>query len=639
MEVTQFPIKINQTNLSNGGRQKSTSQTNAPVNSFDQIFARYNFSGRTIASDRQSADSTIQNESDMEESKLIEQTFPNEEEWLELDSILAAWIAGIQHRQYTQETPQDSPNNSYSANKTMIPAKSPMVDSLKQTTTDDNKGLDQWIQKVENTNPTETLNPSQVMQRLEKVIGELQSQDKQNSIEVPVDIGDKIQLVLDESKTGNKFVGTTPVIRHSFKNPFFFDNKIQTDSINTIQNGKTGAFPLQNVSETKGNFQTNLTNLNTDERWKIKTSLVSETKQVQHIYTISRDQLDNSYSGSESQTPEGSAALLNQHHQVTSDYSKALAHWLHRVEGINQESTLDSSILIQRLAHFISEFQLQDKQNTIEIPNNIEGKMQMILDNVLTSPSSLFSNLDPMVSNQEDLSLSQDEAISFQEKQSFTSAQTAKFREEGKFDPIPIHQQLEDLTKSTGQTVIINQQHESEGWNVSKSAPSSPILSVSEFVPEVSGWIGGYLRSTNGQLGSTEARFSLYPEHLGHIEIKITSQQGQISAQILAETGLAKEALEGQLHQLKQALQQQGLLVKNLEIVQQTPVSLDANQANLAFSQGGSHSSHEQRTFTTDQNVSKKQNESDETEIEKEPMPVPYRGAVPRTVSQIDFTA
>jgi flagellar hook-length control protein FliK len=596
----QFPIKINQTNLSDGERQKSTSQTKAPVNSFDQILASYNFLGRTLASDGLTTDFTTHNESEKEESKLIEQTFPSEEEWSELDSILAAWIAGIQQGQYSQETPHASLYDSKTANKTILPVRSPMGGSLKQTTTDDSNGLVQWLQKVENTNPTTTLNPAGLMVGLEKVISELHLQDIQNPIEVPDDKGDKFQLILDESKTENKFVGITPVIRQSDKNPFFFDNEINVVSLNSMQDGKTAASPPQNVFETKGNDQTNLTNLSSEDRWKLNTSLVSETQVSQQIHITPPGVPNNGYSGSESQRPEISAALLSQQQQqATSDHGNALAKWLQKVEGRYQASISDSSTLIQRLAHFIGELQLDDNQNSIEIPSNIEGKIQMILDDVFTSPSSLISKFVPRESSPDDLSFSHDDSISF-----------------------------------------LNQQQKSEGWNVSKAATLSPILTVSEFVPEVSGWIGGYLRSTNGQLGSTEARFSLYPEHLGHIEIKITSQLGQISAQILAETGLAKEALEGQIHQLRQALQQHGLLVKNLEVVQQQPASVDANQANLAFSQGDSNSPQEQRTFATNQNVSKKHNESDdETEIEKEHLSVSYGRAAPKTASQIDFTA
>ncbi|HEY2421091.1 MAG TPA: flagellar hook-length control protein FliK, partial [Neobacillus sp.] len=144
---------------------------------------------------------------------------------------------------------------------------------------------------------------------------------------------------------------------------------------------------------------------------------------------------------------------------------------------------------------------------------------------------------------------------------------------------------------------------------------------------------------SGGQSGSTEAKFSLYPEHLGHIEIKITSQQGQIAAQIITDTSMAKDALEGQLQQLRQALQQHGLLVQKLDIVQQIPVSLDWNQGNLSFSQGGSHSSYEQKSSHLAEDEANNQEETDQQEIEIETASISYGGAMPKKATNIDFTA
>jgi flagellar hook-length control protein FliK len=170
---------------------------------------------------------------------------------------------------------------------------------------------------------------------------------------------------------------------------------------------------------------------------------------------------------------------------------------------------------------------------------------------------------------------------------------------------------------------------------------SSPTkLTVSEFAPEVSEWISRYMKRTDGKSGSTEAKFSLYPEHLGHIEIKINSQQGQISAEILTDTPIAKEVLEGQLQHLRTALQQSGLHVQKLDIVQQSQVSADSNQSGLSFSQDGSQSSREQRAFTPSQSDAKKQKESTEQkERDLESLAITYGGSARKTTSRIDFTA
>ena len=176
---------------------------------------------------------------------------------------------------------------------------------------------------------------------------------------------------------------------------------------------------------------------------------------------------------------------------------------------------------------------------------------------------------------------------------------------------------------------------------VPKQISPLPVVQVSQFVPEVRKWIEGVIKTKPEGSGSTEARFSLNPEHLGPIQIKITTENGKVTAQILTETTFAKEALEGQLPQLRQTLQQQGVLVQKLEIVQQTLQSIDFTQTQSAqtFSQGGSGYSQGQRTNTSTQTGSKKK-DSNKEEVRNEMVFTSYGGrATKMTASSIDFTA
>lgn len=75
--------------------------------------------------------------------------------------------------------------------------------------------------------------------------------------------------------------------------------------------------------------------------------------------------------------------------------------------------------------------------------------------------------------------------------------------------------------------------------------------------------------------GVSEARLSLYPESLGQVDVRIFSHNGSLTAHLIAETWLAKELLEGQLDQLRQALQSHGLQANRLEVSigqQETPM-------------------------------------------------------------------
>jgi flagellar hook-length control protein FliK len=68
--------------------------------------------------------------------------------------------------------------------------------------------------------------------------------------------------------------------------------------------------------------------------------------------------------------------------------------------------------------------------------------------------------------------------------------------------------------------------------------------------------------------GISEAKLSLFPKNLGHVDVRITMHEGHLIAQFAADTLAGKQMLESQLPQLRQSLQSQGLLVEKLEVTQ-----------------------------------------------------------------------
>lgn len=81
----------------------------------------------------------------------------------------------------------------------------------------------------------------------------------------------------------------------------------------------------------------------------------------------------------------------------------------------------------------------------------------------------------------------------------------------------------------------------------------------------------------------TQLRVRLKPEHLGHLDIRIISENGKVTAQIMTSTKLAKEVLELQLYQLRATLTQQGIQIERMEVSQQTTNShnlLEQEQRN-----------------------------------------------------------
>lgn len=72
--------------------------------------------------------------------------------------------------------------------------------------------------------------------------------------------------------------------------------------------------------------------------------------------------------------------------------------------------------------------------------------------------------------------------------------------------------------------------------------------------------------------GTTELSIKLHPEHLGRLDIKIVHENGRLHARLITTTQLAKEMVESQLHQLRQAFVQQNIGIERID-VQQSPLS------------------------------------------------------------------
>lgn len=102
-----------------------------------------------------------------------------------------------------------------------------------------------------------------------------------------------------------------------------------------------------------------------------------------------------------------------------------------------------------------------------------------------------------------------------------------------------------------------------------KHAAPQTQVSAESFVSDMSRFVLNSFKVSTLN-GLTEARLSMTPETLGHVDVKIAMQNGQLVAQFAAQTATGKEMIEGQLAQLRAALQQQGIQVERLEVVQQS---------------------------------------------------------------------
>ncbi|WCF10282.1 flagellar hook-length control protein FliK [Paenibacillus thiaminolyticus] len=112
-----------------------------------------------------------------------------------------------------------------------------------------------------------------------------------------------------------------------------------------------------------------------------------------------------------------------------------------------------------------------------------------------------------------------------------------------------------------------------EGLN---SAKPLPVIHADRFADEMAGFMVKQLRFSRVG-GMSEAKISLYPEHLGQVEVRLTIQNGQLTARFLTEHLMAKDMLEQQMSMLRGALQSQGIQVEKIEVSQQSSNALNSS--------------------------------------------------------------
>ncbi|MFE4709707.1 flagellar hook-length control protein FliK [Paenibacillus sp. NPDC056722] len=123
-----------------------------------------------------------------------------------------------------------------------------------------------------------------------------------------------------------------------------------------------------------------------------------------------------------------------------------------------------------------------------------------------------------------------------------------------------------------------------------KAEAPVPQVPVHRFAEEMTGFITGKLEIVR-KGSAAEATISLFPEHLGQVDVKITMQNGHLVAQFMTEHAATKDMLEQQMTQLRAALQSQGLQVEKLEVTQNnTPLHSQFGQEGRQPGSGGQQS-------------------------------------------------
>lgn len=111
--------------------------------------------------------------------------------------------------------------------------------------------------------------------------------------------------------------------------------------------------------------------------------------------------------------------------------------------------------------------------------------------------------------------------------------------------------------------------------------------------------------------GISEARLMLFPEHMGQVDVKISMQNGVLTAVFQTDTAVAKDMLDNQMAQLRASLQAQGLNVEKLEVTHSPNASGLTHQHAGQGHQGGQSSGNRQGFRNDDKNVTDNAFETD----------------------------
>lgn len=141
-----------------------------------------------------------------------------------------------------------------------------------------------------------------------------------------------------------------------------------------------------------------------------------------------------------------------------------------------------------------------------------------------------------------------------------------------------------------------------EGTGAAKAA--APIQ-AQHFAKDMSTFVVKQLAFTTHE-GVSHAKITLYPEHLGQVDVRLTMQHGQLVAQFITEHAAAKDMIDQQLSMLRSALQSQGIQVDKLEVSQQVTQTAGSSLSSNMFQgerqsnpQGQSSSSSGSSTAST----------------------------------------
>lgn len=224
------------------------------------------------------------------------------------------------------------------------------------------------------------------------------------------------------------------------------------------------------------------------------------------------------------------------------------------VEGpkISLQKTEPFEKLFQQLNHLIQEL-APDEQKAEPVQMNIQAlKIESSIQSAdSTSHVSGGPVLEQVQQNQENSGLKLEQVQQNQENPGL------------KLEPVQTQNNSVPLTGPSAQDVQASQVTQRTEGNV-----QTPVVRMTSLIEDLSEILGGTFRLRTN-LEGTQLRVNIFPEHLGHLDIRLTALEGKIAAQIFTSSLASKEALDLQINQLRNSLMQQGISIEKIEVTYQ----------------------------------------------------------------------
>lgn len=196
----------------------------------------------------------------------------------------------------------------------------------------------------------------------------------------------------------------------------------------------------------------------------------------------------------------------------------------------------------------------------------LSEKTDSLADQTVVSNEEVSGDAEPMqevqTEDEENTSPKGDDSAEDLLQQSDSEAEVVPVKEQASSKEETLSQNNHPQNSADGASVILQNPTETAGvHNPESSMGFSGQLDIQNIIKQ----IVEFTKVTVAEHATT-MEMQLNPEHLGKIFLELTSKEGSVSAKIMAQNEVVKEALEAQIADLRQNMNQSGIKVDAIEV-------------------------------------------------------------------------